>query len=186
MKKALFLFALLFIFSCSDKLNKNDVQTIIKDCGNDFREAKSNFVFGNNINSMSKGSYHLASLGMIQIDSIKQERSFLDNKDRYNYNVSFTAKGREHIISVSANDKTKNPEDSLALVKSAEVHLLSIDEVHEIPGENRAEVRVTYIAKNKTPFAILLPKNERNLDTIKIPKPMIFRKTNSGWKFCDN
>lgn len=65
-------------------------------------------------------------------------------------------------------------------------YIYCIDEVHEIPGENRAEVRVTYIAKNKTPFAILLPKKERNLDTIKIPKPMIFRKTNSGWEFCDN
>lgn len=93
------------------------------------------------------------------------------------YNISLTKKG-ESYISKTKKDGTWTK----TWVKCFSLELDEIIEIHEIPTQNIATIKIKLKKVNKTPFIILMNKeNNNNL----IEKMIGLKKTNDGWKLCD-
>ncbi|HAO14318.1 MAG TPA: hypothetical protein DDE71_01940, partial [Tenacibaculum sp.] len=68
-------------------------------------------------------------------------------------------------------------------MKCFSFELDEINEIHEIPEQNIATVKVTFKKVNKTPFIILMSEKSNNNEVIE--KTIGLKKTNEGWKLCD-
>lgn len=186
MKNFILFISAILLFSCSDKLSKEEAEKMIKACPGYSNELVRTFEFGNDIPFIKQEHYQLRNKGLINIDSTLVYKSSVSNVTDYDYDIEITPKGKEYLIRTTLNPESirRKTQDSLAHVKVAEVDILSIDEIQEVPSENIANVRVTLIQHNYTPFESLLITVERERDTIKGKKPIVFRKTNDGWRVC--
>lgn len=93
------------------------------------------------------------------------------------YKISLTEKGKSFI------SKTKKEGNwNKTWVKCFSLELNEVIEIHEIPEQNIATIKITFKKVDKTPFIILM--NKENNDDL-IEKTIGLKKTTDGWKLCD-
>lgn len=168
--------------SCSsDKLTKQKIKELYKEClekGNtEYAEKKialgNRTVLGTKFKPRnSEENYNnLKEQGVINFK--KLGTSFMGNPE---YSISLTEKGKSYI------SKTKKEGTwTKTWVKCYSLALDEIHEIHEIPEQNIATVKITLKKVNTTPFVILMNKQNNDL----IEKTIGLKKTNEGWKLCD-
>ncbi|MCD9611884.1 hypothetical protein [Tenacibaculum maritimum] len=94
------------------------------------------------------------------------------------YNISLTEKGKSYVSNVS-----KKGRSTTTKMKCFSLELYEIKEIHEIPEQNIATIKVTFKKVNKTPFIILMNEKSNNNDVIE--KTIGLKETTDGWKLCD-
>jgi hypothetical protein len=127
---------------------------------------------GNFIASYKK----LEKEGLYNVGELQRVKSNYIMKDRYEVNL--TPKAKEFLV--SAREKY-NGEIS-GKFRICEYTFGSIEEIHEIPEKNIADVRVKFIRINETPF---FREAHEKLNPKKVFKQVKYKKTNDGWKLCD-
>jgi hypothetical protein len=176
---------LLFIAftSCnSDKLTKQKITELYKECSEkgNTQYAEKRITLGSkttlNTHLKPKNSeenyMEFKEQGLINFQ--KLETSFMGYPQ---YKISLTEKG-ENYISKTKKDGTWTK----TWVKCFSLELDEIIEIHEIPAQNIATIKITLKKVNKTPFIILM--NKENNDSL-IEKTIGLKKTNEGWKLCN-
>lgn len=178
-------FIILLLVSCSsDKLTNSQVKELIEECISKekaFNIVDVEIVLGNEtvLNKALKPTdteeiyLKLSEEGLVNIK--KLETNFLGYIPMYN--ISLTDEGKKHITKIEKKSFTST------WVKCFTLEIDDIKEIHEIPSENIAKVKVTFRKENKTPFMILLNDELNNDDLIK--QTITFKKTNKGWRLCE-
>lgn len=176
---------LLFVVttSCSsDKLTKTKVKELYNECSKkgNTQYAEKRITLGSKtvLNTRlkpqnSEENYNkLKEQGLINFE--KLETSFMGQRE---YSISLTKKGENYISKTEKDGKWAK-----TWVKCFSLELDEIHEIHEIPGQNIATIKITLKKVNKTPFIVLMnDKTNNNL----IEKTIGLKKTNDGWKLCD-
>ncbi len=171
-----------FTYCDSDKLTKQKVIELYKECsekGNtQYAEKRITLGSKTTLNTHlkpqnSEENYmKFKEQGLINFEKLKT--SFMGYPQ---YNISLTKKG-ESYVSKTKKDGTWTK----TWVKCFSLELDEIIEIHEIPTQNIATIKIKLKKVNKTPFIILMNKeNNNNL----IEKTIGLKKTNDGWKLCD-
>lgn len=166
--------------SCSsDKLTKQKVKDLYKECHEkgktQYAEKKislgdeallnSRLAFYNTEENYNK----LKEQGLINFEKLNS--SFMGYPY---YRISLTEKGKTYISRV-VKKKT--------MMRCFSLELDEVKEIHEIPAQNIATIKVTFKKVDKTPFMIFMSEKSRNTDIIE--KTIGLKKTNDGWKLCD-
>ena len=171
------------IMSCSsDKLDKEKITELYKECyekGNT-QYAEKKIALGNEtvLNKKrnpqnTKANYNkLREQGLINFKKLNS--SFMGHPQ---YSISLTEKGKEYI-----SKTIKKGSWTTTMMKCFSLELDEIKEIHEIPEQNIATIKITLKKVNKTPFIVLM--NKENNDDL-IEKTIGLKKTNEGWKLCD-
>lgn len=174
---------LVSITSCSsDELTKEKVKELYKECskkGNN-QYAEKRITLGNKtvLNTRlkpqnSEENYtKLKEEGLINFK--KLGTSFMGQPQ---YSISLTEKGKSYI-----SETKKDGTWTKTWVKCFSLELNEILEIHEIPEQNIASIKITLKKVNKTPFIVLM--NKENNDDL-IEKTIGLKKTTDGWKLCD-
>ena len=127
---------------------------------------------GNFIESYKK----LEKEGLYIVGELQRVKRSYIMKDRYEINL--TPKAKEFLIS---SKKGFRGEIS-GKFRMCEYTFGSIEEIHEIPEKNIADVRVKFIRINETPF---FREAHEKLNPKEVLKQVKYKKTNDGWKLCN-
>lgn len=190
MKINISILAILFysvLISCSsDKLTKEQAETIIKKCQTTESLIKTKtFFYGTvEIDDLLKSKFpnkmksyqKLEKLGIVNIGDLKLIKGIVGKKNQYE--ITLTPKGKELLVSSRKGFKGK----ITGKFKICEYKFDSVLEIQEIPEHNEAKVKIKFIRFNETPF-FEDEHQKRNPET-KL-KTVTFRKTTGGWKLCD-
>ena len=175
------------ITACSsDELTKDQAETIIKECQTEESAVKTKtFYYGIvEIDDLLKAKFpdkmkpyeRLEDLGILNIGPLERVDGIIGKKDRYE--VTLTEKGKEFLVKSEENSRGK----ITGKFKICEYKFDSVSEIQEIPEHNEANVKVTLTRFNETPFFEDAHEKRNPKEVI---KTVTFRKTDSGWKFCD-
>lgn len=166
--------------SCSsDKLTKQKVKDLYKECHEkgETQYAEKRISLGDKVLLSDRVAFYnteenynkLKEQGLINFEKLNS--SFMG----YPYcRISLTDKGKEYISRVE-KEKT--------MMRCFSLELDEVKEIHEIPAQNIATIKVTFKKVDKTPFMIFMSEKSRNNDIIE--KTIGLKKTNDGWKLCD-
>jgi hypothetical protein len=94
------------------------------------------------------------------------------------YEVNLTPKAKEFLISAQKNYNG----EITGKFRICEYTFGSIEEVHEVPDKNIANVKIKIVRVNETPF---FRKAHEKTNPKEILRNITYRKTTDGWKFCD-
>ncbi|ATA75498.1 MULTISPECIES: hypothetical protein [Capnocytophaga] len=182
MKKVILFLVLIFaLYSCgTDKLTEAKVKDLVQACIE--KEPQKDVVDA----EITLGEGQLLATMLRKSDNEKNYLQLSDEKlidfektnqmlfGQSKYNISLTEKGKQY---VTRTEKNKT------WVRCLSLKLSEVEEIHENPSTNTAEVKLVFRKENKTPFHILLSDDLKSDEPIK--RTMSFRKTNEGWKLCD-
>ena len=93
------------------------------------------------------------------------------------YEVSLTSKAKEFLISAESYGGKISGK-----FKICEYTFGNIEEIHEIPEKNIADVRVKFVRINETPF---FREAHEKVNPKEVFKQVKYKKTNDGWKLCN-
>lgn len=170
----------------SDNLTKAKAEAIIKECQTEETAIRTKtFYYGTvEIDDLLKAKFpdkmkpyeKYEELGILNIGPLKRVKGILKKKDQYE--VSLTEKGKELLVKSEElyRGKTKGE------FKLCEYKFDSVTEIHEIPDQNIAKVKVRLTRFNETAF---FEKAHEKRNPKEMIKTVTFRKTNEGWKLCD-
>ena len=180
MKKLLLVSLLsLLAFSCSDKLTESKTEKLINEC------LEIDPLYGKGIIKTGKISFSsdedklkmedLVKKGLI-ITEDKEDKGSLFNS-KYTL-VSLTDKAKPYIL----ESKESYGGNTIHKVMLYSKKIDKIGSIQEIPSMNIAEVTVTFLKDNKTPFYDALEQDKTDFETKKIS----LKKTeNKGWVYCE-
>jgi hypothetical protein len=179
MKNIILLFLVITLFSCSDNLTENKIESLVENCLEDNPVTKDTTItvgtitlYKNSKNSPLKlEKYHkLKDAGYVSIEK-KSE-----NTRGTKYLITPTEKLKEITLAKNKNSILSLIRRSTIKVKLYEYELNEVLEIHEIPSANLANVKLSFAPINYTEVAKVLSSRGRVLNRKKA-----FKKTNSGW-----
>ncbi|MFL0143080.1 hypothetical protein [Tenacibaculum maritimum] len=190
MKINISILAILFysvLTSCtSDFLTKEKAESIIKNCQTSESIIKTKtFFYGTvEIGDLLKSKFpdkmkpyqELEKSGIINIGDLKRVKGIVGKKDQYE--ITLTPKGKDLLVSSEKGFRGKITGE----FKICEYKFDNVQEIQEIPERNEAKVKISFIRFNETPF--FEDTNQKRNPEMK-SKTVTFRKTDSGWKLCD-
>lgn len=199
-KTIIWISMLVLFFSCnSDDLSNNNAEKIISACL-DENPRLLDVTFNINKTSFRKndkklGHYKtLADNGFIEMTPVDEKKSIKKPKGddplaKWRYEAELRRierNGNTFVIKITkkANKFIENAPEKRNII-SMKSHKYIVDEVlevHEIPSENQAKVKVRYKAIDITPFAVLSVKDPSKA----VVETLTMKKTSNGWKYCDN
>ena len=151
---------------------KNHIKTNTSSYGiiemsDSFKKSNGNFI----------ASYkELEKEGLYTVGELQRVKRNYMMRDRYEVNL--TAKAKEFLIS---SEKKYNGEIS-GKFRICEYTFGSVEEIHEIPEKNIADVRVKLIRVKETPF---FREAHEKLNPKEILIQVRYKKTNDGWRLCN-
>ncbi|MCL7762675.1 hypothetical protein MPF19_04550 [Polaribacter sp. Z014] len=178
---------LILLTSCSsDKLTTSKAESLFIACQageNLIKTNTSSFGILERSDSFKKkngnfiASYKkLEKEGLYTVGELQRIKRNYTMRDRYK--VDLTPKAKEFLI--SAREKYNG--EILGKFRICEYTFGSIEEIHEIPEKNIADVRVKLIRIKETPF---FREAHEKLNPKEIFKQVKYKKTNDGWKLCN-
>ena len=182
MKKTILITILgLMTISCSDNLSNSKAENIIIECLEKEPYRKTvKFQYGERlIYNRDKEEFEklkeLEKDGLLKIDSLGVKKVRYYGKYQ-NYNIELLEKTKEYVIEQTESDKELYVE-----LLAFDYEVDEVQEVHEIPSLNAAEVRANFKKVNITPFSIL---SNDNASDFKI-RELSFKRTSNGWRYCE-
>ncbi|RXG30686.1 hypothetical protein [Leeuwenhoekiella marinoflava] len=181
------LFCIVLTSCGSDKLTNSKAESIIEDCQTNESLVKTKkFTYGTvEMDDMLKSKFpdflkpyqKLEERGIVKIGSLERvEGGIMGKKD--SYEITLTPKAEKFLVDseVESSGKIRGK------LKICEYKFDSVIEIQEIPERNDAKVKVSFARFNETPF---FEDADENKNPKKIVETVTFRKTNEGWKLCD-
>ena len=167
----------LLVLSCSDKLSESKVEQLVNDC------LSKEPSYG--INTINTGKVTLLTKDEILFFKKLQSKGLLTieakpSKERYGFGynlVKLTNKAKPFVLDSVAKSNTTNYTFRLYTKK-----LDKIGSIQEIPAMNMAEVNITYIKDDKTPFYEEMERDKTDFITKKI---RLKKTENNGWVYCE-
>lgn len=118
----------------------------------------------------------LEEKGLYNMGELQHVKDVLGMKERYE--ISLTPKAEKLLISSKKDAKGR----ITGKFKICEYTFESVEEIHEIPAENIANVKLKFIRINETPF---FKETHEKANPKEVFKQVKYKKTNDGWKLCD-
>lgn len=173
--------------SCSsDELTTSKAEAIAIECQGDKNLVKTtNSSYGileqwdrfKKNNTIFLESYKkLEDKGLYNIGERQRIKGVLGMMERCE--ISLTPKAEKLLISSKKDAKGR----ITGKFKICEYTFESVEEIHEIPEKNIANVKMKFIRINETPF---FREEHKKLNSKEVFKQVTFRKTTDGWKLCD-
>jgi hypothetical protein len=118
----------------------------------------------------------LEEKGLYNMGELQRIKGVLGMKERYE--ISLTPKAEKLLISLKKDAKGR----ITGKFKICEYTFESVEEIHEIPAENIANVKLKFIRINETPF---FREAHEKLNPKEVFNQVKYKKTNDGWKLCN-
>ena len=118
----------------------------------------------------------LENEGLYNMGELQRIKGVLGMKERYE--ISLTPKAEKLLISSKKDSKGR----VTGKFKICEYTFESVEEIHEIPAKNIANVKMKFIRINETPF---FREAHEKMNPKEVFKQVTFKKTNDGWKLCN-
>lgn len=180
------LFFTLLISCSSDELSISKAESLFIDCQAGENLVKTNTssygIIERSDSSKKENKNFIESYkklekeGLYIVGKLQHIKRNYTMRDRYEVNL--TPKAKEFLV--SAREKY-NGEIS-GKFRICEYTYGSIEEIHEVPEKNIANVRVKLIRINETPF---FREAHEKLNPKEVFKQVKYKKTNDGWKLCN-
>lgn len=167
----------LLALSCSDKLSESKVETLVNECLSKRPSYGSNTLQTGKVNYLSKEAIatyeQLQSKGLLNIVEKLPEEKY-----SFKYHlITLTDKAKPFVLESESNKNTT--------INTIRLYTKKIDKVgsiQEIPSMNMAQVSITYIKDDKTPFYDVIERDKTDFITKKI---MVKKTENNGWVYCE-
>ena len=114
--------------------------------------------------------------GLYNMSELQRIKGVLGMKERYE--ISLTPKAEKLLVSSKKDSKGR----VTGKFKICEYTFESVEQIHEIPAENIANVKLKFIRINETPF---FKETHEKSNPKEVFKQVKYKKTNDGWKLCD-
>jgi hypothetical protein len=182
----LFLLITIFTSCSSDELTKSKAESMAIECIKGENHVKTTTSYYGVLeqwdrfkkkNTVFLESYKkLEEKGLYNMGELQHVKGVLGMKERYE--ISLTPKAEKLLISSKKDAKGK----ITGKFKICEYTFESVEEIHEIPAENIANVKLKFIRINETPF---FKETHEKANPKEVFKQVKYKKTNDGWKLCD-
>lgn len=167
----------LITLSCSDKLSESKVEKLVNECLSKRPSYGSNTLQTGKVNYLSKEAIatyeQLQSKGLLNIVEKLPEEKY-----SFKYHlITLTDKAKPFVLESESNKNTT--------INTIRLYTKKIDKVgsiQEIPSMNMAQVSITYIKDDKTPFYDVIERDKTDFITKKI---MVKKTENNGWVYCE-